>query len=62
MTDPFSFPPGRRSEPRAADPPEHTDLPGRRVLTLAEAREIARAKLDAWVAEHGGRRPGRRHE
>ena len=31
--------------------PEHTDRP-RRVLTLAEARTIARDRLDRWRSEH----------
>jgi hypothetical protein len=36
--------------------PEHTELPGRRVLTLAEARTIARDRLEQWRA---GRYPDR---
>ena len=47
-----------RSEPRGEFPP-HEDLPGRRVLTADQAREIARAKLAEWIEAHGGRVPGR---
>jgi len=48
--DPDRWPTPTRREPRGLFP-VHEDRP-RRVLTLAEARTIARDRLDAWRREH----------
>jgi hypothetical protein len=48
--DPWPVP--TRTEPRAADPPEHADA-ARPVLPLAVARRIARDRLTEWRREHG---------
>jgi len=45
-----AWPTPTRREPRGLFP-AHDDRP-RRVLTLAEARTIARDRLDAWRQEH----------
>jgi hypothetical protein len=53
--DPFTFPGGRRQEPRG-DPPDHYPmLEDWRPLPLQEAREAARARLDEWMETHGQR-------
>jgi hypothetical protein len=46
------WPVPRRTEPRAADPPEHDDVP-RPVLPLDVAARIARDRLTEWRREHG---------
>jgi len=51
--DPFGVTPTRH-EPRG-DFPAHTELPGRRVLPLAEARRQARERLDEWRCNRGQR-------
>lgn len=54
--DPFTFPGGRRQEPRG-EPPAQDDGPpfGPRPLTLQEAREAARTRLEDWRELHGQR-------
>jgi hypothetical protein len=47
-----TWPVPRRTEPRAADPPPHTDTP-RPVLPLDVAARIARDRLTEWRREHG---------
>lgn len=50
LPDPLGVDP-TRIEPRG-EPPEHTELPGRRVLALVEAKRLARQRLDDWKAAH----------
>jgi hypothetical protein len=45
------FPTPSRHEQRG-DFPQHSDRP-QRLLTLEEARALARQRLAAWVLEHG---------
>lgn len=47
-----TWPVPRRTEPRAEDPPPHTDTP-RPVLPLDVAARIARDRLTEWRREHG---------
>jgi hypothetical protein len=56
MTDPEPIPlhPARIA-PRGEFPP-HVDLPGRRVLSAAEAKRQARQRLDDWRRCHPGGR------
>lgn len=48
--DPLGVTPGRREQ--RGDFPVHAELPGRRLLPLAEARRLARERLDEWKAQH----------
>jgi hypothetical protein len=52
--DPLGVDPVRRE--CRGDFPAHTDLPGRRVIPLAEAKRLARQRLDDWKAAHRGER------
>jgi hypothetical protein len=52
------FPTPRRIEPRG-EPPDHGDRPRRVPYDLDTARSAARARVLLWMAQHGGRHPGR---
>jgi len=59
--DPLGVTP-TRTEQRPAEDPAHTDRRDRPAgpVALALAKLAARQRLDAWIAEHCGRRPGGR--